>query len=70
MGSQSGQSEQQSISLSLLNSLIYTASLTVIYLTFKLVGGFLKKRDEMNAFGDDLKTKHVDTSRVDLVIRL
>ena len=38
-GSQSGQSEQQSISLSLLNSLICTASLTVVYFTFKLVDG-------------------------------
>ena len=32
------------------------------------VKDFLKNRGEMNVSGDDLKTKHVETSRVDLVI--
>ena len=31
---------------------------------------FLKNRGEMNVSGDDLKTEHVETSGVDLVIRL
>ena len=31
---------------------------------------FLKNRGEMNSSGDDLKTKHVETSGVNLVIRL